>query len=139
MNNNIKKLLKLNGILFCIVISYIFCGRFFALPNKRSNNIGKVKQDIVENLATILSQSSKVIELIAKSQTACYEAIAQLASNDKESKLVKSNKKDLEKTLVRLQEIKDDNDKYIDKMMSFLRLAHGNFIDQTEKKGIKNG
>lgn len=134
MNKNIKNLLTFSTILSCILISYIFCDNFLSSLNKRSPSIGHIKKEIAETLVSILHQSSRIIELLARSQISAYGAITQIANNDKDSKLVKANKNELENTLVSLKKIKEENDKYINEVIEFLKLANTNFIKKTENR-----
>lgn len=133
--NNIKKVFKFGAIFLCWFIGYLFCNNFLnGFGKKRSSSIGQIKNEIAETFITILNQSSKTIEFLAKSQIETYKAISELINNDKESKLIKANKQDLENTLIKLKALKEDNDKYIAKIIEFLKLANANFIEKTESK-----
>lgn len=131
--DNSKKLLKFSFIFSFILVGFIFCENFLK-NTSRGRSIGQVKKEIAENLISILNQSSKTIELLAKSQVEVYNAIAQLVNSDKDSKLVKSSKKELEISLEKLNLIKEDNDKYIAKLLDFLKLAKSNFVEKIESK-----
>lgn len=130
---NFKKLLKFSVIFSFVLVSFIFCSGFLRSPNK-TKSIGQVKKEIAESLIDILNQSSKTIELLAKSQIKVYDAIAQLVNSDKDSKLVKANKKDLENSLEKLSLVKENNDIYINKVVEFLKLANLNFVEKVENK-----
>lgn len=122
-----------------LVLPIEYCtAESFLVNRSKPKSIGRIKQEIVEVLADLLQQECKIIELKAQIQQNLCKCIGQLAENDKSSCFAKSNKKELQAILDKLQSIKESNNVQINQLNENLDFIRSKSEFQTNLKENNN-
>jgi ATP phosphoribosyltransferase len=117
----LKTILKIGFLLAGAFAFWCMAEDFLATPSQgKRKSLSQLRQEIVEELATLVQQESKSIELNAQAQQELYRHIENIAQGEKKAFYSKASREQLQQCLHMLKQRKEINEKQLGELTAFL-------------------